>query len=95
MTPVGESSTHGWLSTTKAHVIERAIDTLLGDPDLRARGVQALLTEAKTLDATELRKLSHRLLTLVDPEVKDRRTERELDRLERAAHLSLHTSPSP
>ena len=33
----------GWLSTAKAQVIERAIDALPSDPDLRARGVQVLL----------------------------------------------------
>ena len=36
LAPVGEALTDGWLSTTKAQVIERAIDTLPGDPDLRA-----------------------------------------------------------
>ena len=37
----------GWLSTAKAQVIERAVDALPGNPDLRARGVQVLLAEAK------------------------------------------------
>ena len=47
LAPVGEAMRDGWLSTAKAHVIERAIDALPGDPDLRARGVQVLLDEAK------------------------------------------------
>ena len=90
LAPVGEALADGWLSTAKAQVIQRAIDSLPGDPDLRARGVQVLLAEATSLDATELRKLTRRLLALVDPEGEDRRAERELDRLERAAHLGRH-----
>ncbi len=90
LAPVGEALADGWLSLAKAQVIERAIDTLPGDPDLRRRGVQVLLEEAKALDATELRKLTRRLLCLIDPEGDDRRAERELDRLERAAHLGRH-----
>ena len=87
LAPVAEALTDGWLSTQKAHIIERAIDTLPGDHDLRTRGVQALLAEAKGLDATELKKLTRRLLTLLDPDGEDRRDEQALDRLERSAHL--------
>ena len=90
LAPVAEALGDGWLSTTKAHVIERAVDTLPGDPDVRARAVSFLLGQAKALDATELRKLTHRLLAIVDPDGDDRRAERELDRLERAAHLGRH-----
>ncbi len=49
-----------------------------------------LLSEAKSLDATELRRVARRLLTIVDPEGDERRDERALDRLERAAHLGRH-----
>lgn len=87
LAPVGEALGEGWLSTPKAQVIERAIDTLPGNPDVRARGVQALLAEAKSLDATELRKVANRLCTLVDPDGDQRRDEKALDRLERVAHL--------
>ena len=90
LAPVGEALRDGWLSTAKAQVIERAVDALPGNPDLRARGVRVLLGEAKALDATELRKLTRRLLTVVDPEGVDRRDEKALDRLERVAHLSRH-----
>jgi hypothetical protein len=90
LAPVGEALRDGWLSAAKAQVIERAIDALPGEPDLRARGVQVLLGEAKALDATELRKLTRRLLTVVDPDGDDRRDEQALDRLERAAHLHRH-----
>ncbi len=48
MAPVAEGMRDGWLSTAKAQVIERAIDALPSDPDLRSRGVQVLLDEAKT-----------------------------------------------
>jgi hypothetical protein len=85
----------GWLSTTKAHVIERAVDRLPGDPTVRAEGVQALLAEAKTLDATELRKVARWLVTVVDPDGDERRAERELDREERAAHLARDLSIRP
>ena len=87
MAPVAEALADGWLSTQKALVIERAIDTLPGNHDVRVRGVQALLAEAKALDATELKKLTRRLLTLIDPDGEDRRDEQALDRLERSAHL--------
>ena len=82
----------GWLSTAKAQVIERAVDTLPGDPDLRARGVQALLAEAKALDATELQEAHPPPAHRGDPDGEDRRDERALDRLERAAHLGRHLS---
>ena len=92
LAPVAEAMGDGWLSTTKAHVIERAVDRLPGDPDLRARGVQVLLADAKTLDASELRKVARHLVTVVDPDGDARRDEKALDRLERAAHLSRHLS---
>jgi hypothetical protein len=90
LSPVGEALADGWLSTPKAQVIERAIDTLPGDTDTRARGVQVLLDEAKRLDATELRKVARRLVEVVDPKGQQRLAERELDREERAAHHSRH-----
>src|SRR5659263_340904 len=92
MAPVAEALADGWLSTTKAHLIERAIDALPSDPDVRTRGVQVLLDEAKSLDATELRKVARRLADVVDPDGDQRRAERELDREERAAHLGRHLS---
>ncbi len=90
LAPVGEALRDGWLSAAKAQVIERAIDALPGNPALRARGVQVLLGEAKALDATDLKKLTRRLLSVVDPDGEDRRDEQALDRLERAAHLNRH-----
>jgi len=90
LAPVGEALRDGWLSAAKAQVIERAIDALPSNPEVRARGVQVLLSEAKALDATDLKKVTRRLLTLVDPDGDDRRDEQALDRLERAAHHNRH-----
>ena len=92
LAPVGEALRDGWLSAAKAQVIERAVDALPGNPEVRARGVQVLLGEAKALDATDLKKLTRRLLSVVDPDGEDRRDEQALDRLERAAHLNRHLS---
>ena len=92
LAPVAEAMGDGWLSTTKAHVIERAVDRLPGDRALRARGVQVLLDDAKRLDATELKKVALHLVTVVDPDGDERRDEKALDRLERAAHLGRHLS---
>jgi hypothetical protein len=92
LAPVAEAMRDGWLSTPKAHVIERAIDRLPSDPDLRTRGVQVLLADAKALDASELKKIALHLVTVVDPDGAERRDEKALDRQERAAHLSRHLS---
>ena len=93
--PVGQAMVDGWLSEQKAHAIERTVDALPGDPDVRARAVQLLLEEAKGLDATELKKLSRGLLAAVDPDGDERRDEQALDRLERAAHLGRFLTITP
>ena len=85
--PIGAAMADGWLSTPKAQVIHRAVETLPGNHEVRTAGVQALLAEAKALDATELRKVGNLLASVVDPDGEDRRDEQALDRLERAAHL--------
>ena len=93
--PLVEAMADGWLSMTKAQVIERAVDALPGNPDLRARGLQTLLEEAKRLDATELRKAGRYLVHVIDPDSEDRAAERALDREERAAHLHRHLTVAP
>ncbi len=95
LAPVGEAMADGWLSAPKAQVIERAVDALPSNPDLRARGVQVLMDEAKRVDATDLRKVGRRLVSVVDPDGQDRRDEQALDREERAAHLGRHLSINP
>lgn len=92
LTPVASAMADGWLSTAQAHVITRAVEGLPRSADLRDRAVQVLLDEAKALDATDLKKLTRRLLELVDPEGVERHDERALDRLERAAHHGRHLS---
>jgi hypothetical protein len=90
--PVAEALADGWLSTAKAHVIERAVDTLPSGEEVRSRGVQALLDEAGGVDATDLRKAARRLIELVDPDGSERRDEKAMEREERAAHLSRDLS---
>ena len=92
LAPVAEAMRDGWLSTLKAHIIERAVDRLPGNPGLRARGVQVLLDDAKKLGATELKTVALCLNAVVDPHGEERRDEKALDRLERAAHLGRHLS---
>ena len=85
--PVGEAMADGWLSTAKAQVIVRAVEHLPGNTDLRHRGVQVLLDEAKRLDATGLAKAGRYLIERVDPDGQARKDEAALEREERAAHL--------
>jgi hypothetical protein len=89
---IAEAMRDGWLSTAKAHVVERAIDRLPGKADVRARGVQVLLADAKRLDASELKRVAAHLVSVVDPDGDARRDEKALERLERAAHLGRHLS---
>jgi hypothetical protein len=86
MVPIAEAMADGWLSTIKAQVIARAVDELPHEPALRERGVQALLAEAKRLDATDLRKAARHLFEVVDPDGAERKAEKDLAREERAAH---------
>ncbi len=83
--PVAAALRDGWLSTTKAIVITRAVNDLPSTAD-HERGVAALLDEAKRLDATELRRVGRHLLTVLDPSGTDRRDEAALDREARTAH---------
>ncbi len=83
--PVAAALRDGWLSTTKAIVITRAVNDLPSTAD-HERGVAALLDEAKRLDATELRRVGRHLLTVLDPGGTDRRDEAALGREARTAH---------
>jgi hypothetical protein len=75
----------GWLSTTKALVITRAINDLPSTAD-HDRGVAVLLDEARRLDASDLMRVGRHLLTVIDPEGEDRREEAARRREQRAAH---------
>jgi len=83
--PVAGGLADGWLSTTKAVVITRAIDALPGTCD-RRRAVEVMLDEAKRLNASELARTGRHLLHTIDPDAQDRVDERALDREARAAH---------
>ena len=83
--PVAVALRDGWLSTTKAMVITRAVNDLPSTAD-HERGVAVLLDEAKRLDATELRRAGRHLLTVLDPSGADRRDEAALCREARTAH---------
>ncbi len=93
-TPVAEAMAHGWLSTTKAGVITRAVDTLPNSCD-RQRAVQVMLDEAKRLNASELTKAGRHLWAVIDPDGQDRADEQALDREARAAHHGRHLSITP
>ncbi len=90
MAPVAEALRDGWLSTLKAQLIERLIQDLPSSAEVRHRGVQVMLDEAKRLDASDLRKAGRRLVEVVDPDGAERREEKALHREERSAHLNRH-----
>ena len=87
LAPVAEALADGWLSTAKAHVVERTVEHLPLGREIRTRAVQVLLDDAKRLDASELRKAGRRLIEVVDPEGEERRAEKAMSREERGAHL--------
>ncbi len=82
----------GWLSREKARVIVRVLDRLPVKPALRATGEEAMLEAARELDVVELEAVGARLLELLDPEGSEKRAEKALDKLERAAHLGRFLS---
>lgn len=84
--PVRAAMREGWLSRDKAGIITSALERLPFDRATRERGVEVMLDAARTLDATDLRTVGARLVSVVDPEAEQRRHERELAREERAAH---------
>lgn len=80
------------ISRKQAEVITRAITTLPVKASLRARAERRLLHEARSLDATDLATAAEHLIEILDPEGHERREERKLRRLERAAHLNRFLS---
>jgi len=90
----GRALAEGRVSRVQAEVVVRAVDRLPVNPALRDAAEQLLLTEAVTRDATELRKVAATVLERLDPDGAERRDERALDRLERAAHLGRFFSIS-
>ena len=87
-----EALRRGEASPAQAGIICDAVDTLPSSPDLRARGEQALLEEARRLNATELARTARHLAEIVDPDRTERRDEAALAREERAAHTGRFLS---
>ncbi|HET6652487.1 MAG TPA: DUF222 domain-containing protein [Nocardioides sp.] len=77
----------GEVSPEHAEVIVTVIDRLPVDPSLRDQAERALLDQAATLNASELRRAGEHLLEVLDPDGTARAEEAALDRLERSAHL--------
>jgi hypothetical protein len=80
------------VSPEQAEVITRSIDALPSGEAVRTRGEAALLDHAGSFDATDLARMGRHLAHVVDPDGADRRLERELDRDERASHLTRYLS---
>ncbi len=78
----------GEVSATQVDPILDAVHGLPSGELVRARGEQAMLEHAQSLDATELARLGRHLAHVVDPDQEDRRLEAALDREDRAAHLN-------
>ena len=82
----------GWLSREKARVVVRVLDRLPVKPSLRATGERCMLENARQLDVADLEAAGEKLLELLDPEGTEKREEKALSRLERAAHLGRYLS---
>lgn len=82
----------GTVSPEQADVIVAAIEQLPTNPALRRRGEQVLIDEAGRLNATDLARAGRHLLRVIDPDAEDRKSEKDLAREERAAHLARHLS---
>jgi hypothetical protein len=76
----------GETSLAQAAVVVDAVETLPGNPELRAEAERVLLDQTKTLTATELARAGRHIATVVDPDGEERAVEAALDREERAAH---------
>ncbi len=82
----------GEVSPEHAEVIVAVVDRLPVDPSLREEAERALLDQAASLNASELRRAGEHLLEVLDPGGSARAEEAALDRLERSAHLGRFLS---
>jgi hypothetical protein len=78
----------GAISPEHAEVIVACLDLLPVDAELRNVGEKFLLEHAAGLNATELDRLGHELLEVLDPDGVAAREEKKLHRHERSAHLN-------
>jgi len=88
----GAGRGHG--SPDQAGVIVSALERLPMAEHVRRRGERVLVEEAGRLNATDLARVGRHLARVLDPDGEERRTERELDREERGAHLHRFLSVS-
>jgi len=89
---VGEELANGRISRAQAQVIVTTIDGLPTRAGLREAAEEAMIEAAHTRDATELANAGKYLIARLDPDGDERKTEQQLAREERAAHLSRHLS---
>ena len=94
MTQTMAALVDGEVSPEQASVIVTAVDALPSDPALRVQGEAVMVEDARSLDATELAKAGRHLIHVIDPDTEDRRLEAQLERDERAAHVSPGSCPS-
>ena len=85
----------GTVSPGQADIIVRSVEDLPSGDLVRRRGEKVLLRQAASLDASELARAGRHLAAVVDPDTVDRRLEAQLEREERAAHLTRYLSISP
>ncbi|HEX4688358.1 MAG TPA: DUF222 domain-containing protein [Nocardioides sp.] len=83
-----EALAAGRVSPEQADVIVRSVDALPSGTAVRVRGEATLLEHAGDFDATDLARTGRHLVHVVDPDAEDRMLEKQLDRQERASHLT-------
>src|SRR3954470_15439902 len=88
LSPTREAMAAGTVSPEQADVIVKSIDALPSGTAVRARGEATLLEHAESFDASDLARTGRHLVHVVDPDAQDRTLERQLDRQERASHLT-------
>ena len=87
-----DSMQAGQTSPIQAGVICDAVDQLPTSPMVRAKGEAFLITQSRSLTATELARAGRHLAHVVDPDRTERVLEAALEREERAAHLQRFLS---
>jgi hypothetical protein len=92
LTATRDAMATGRVSPEQADVIVKAIEQLPSGTVVRARGEEVLVGHAADFDATDLARTGRHLVHVVDPDAEDRRIEKQLDRQERACHLTRFLS---
>src|SRR3569623_544119 len=87
-----EAMAAGLVSPEQADVIVRSVEALPSGIAVRARGEETLVEHAGRFAAPDLARTGRHLVHVVDPDAEDRKLERQLDREDRAAHLTRYLS---